>query len=200
MRHDGTIFKLTQKRILGNLLNLLQDFLVERKQRVVLKEQVCTWGNINAGVPRGSILGPLLFSIYINDLTEGPTTNANLFADDTSLFSVVHDSQISANGLNKDLEIINNWAYQWKIRSSYPEVFLGKGVPKICSKFTGEQPCQSAILTNLQNSFIEIILKHGCSPVNLLHTFRTPFPKNASGELFCIFHICWMSTVVVFCF
>ena len=112
---------------------------------------------------------------------------------------VAHDSQISANGLNKDLEIINNWAYQWKIRSSYPEVFLGKGVPKICSKFTGEQPCQSAILTNLQNSFIEIILKHGCSPVNFLHTFRTPFPKNASGELFCIFHICWMSTVELFC-
>ena len=156
---------------------------MERKQRVVLKEQVCTWGNINAGVPRGSILGPLLFSIYINDLTEGLTTNAQLFADDTSLFSVVHDAQTSANDLNKDLEIINNWTYQWKIRSSHPEVFLGKSVPKICSKFTEEQACRSAISVTLLCNFIEIALRHACSPANLLYIFRTFFPKNTSKRL-----------------
>ena len=61
------------------------------------------------------ILGPLLFLIFINDLTEGLTTNVKLFADDTSLFSVVHDTQTSVNDLNKDLEIINNWAFQWKM-------------------------------------------------------------------------------------
>ena len=60
-------------------------------------------------------IGPLLFLIYINDLTEGLTTNVKLFADDTSLFSVVHDTQTSANDLNKDLKIINNWAFQWKM-------------------------------------------------------------------------------------
>ena len=63
-------------------------------------------------------------------------------------------------------------------RNSRPEVFLGKGALKICSKFTGENPCQSVI--SICN-FIEIILWHECSPVNLLHLFRTPFPKNTSG-------------------
>ena len=82
---------------------------------VVFNGQVSTWKNINAGVPQGSILGPLLFLIYINGLTEGLTTNVKLFADDTSLFSVVHDTQTFANDLNKDLEIINNWAFQWKM-------------------------------------------------------------------------------------
>ena len=53
-------------------------------------------------------------------------------------------------------------------RSSRPEVFLRKGVLKICSKFTGEHPCQS-------------VIRRGCSPVNLLHIFRTPFLKNTSG-------------------
>ena len=109
---DGIIYKLTPNRISGNLLNLLEDFLKERKQRVVLNGQVPTWKNINAGVPQGSILGPLLFLIYINDLTGGLTTNVKLFADDTSMFSLVHDTQTSVNDLNKDLEIINNWAFQ----------------------------------------------------------------------------------------
>ena len=115
VRHDGIIYKLTQNGISGNLLNLLEDFLKKKKELVVLNGQVFTWKNINAGVPQGSILGPLLFLIYINDLTEGLAANVKLFADDTSLFYIVHDNQTSANDLNKDLKIINNWTFQWKM-------------------------------------------------------------------------------------
>ena len=68
-------------------------------------------------------------------------------------------------------------------RSSHPEVFLGKGVRKICRKFTGEHPCRSAISIRLLCSFIEIALRHGCSPANLLHILRTPFLKNTSEQL-----------------
>ena len=110
--HDGIISKLTQNGISGNLLNLLRDFLNERKQRVILKEQFSTLKNVSAGVPLGSILGPLLFLIYINHLTEGISSNARIFADDASLFSVTHDIQTSANNHNKDLERISNWATQ----------------------------------------------------------------------------------------
>ena len=113
--HDGIIFKLTQNGISGNLLNLLRDLLNERKQRVILNGQFSTWKTVSAGLPQGSILGPLLFLIYINDLTEGLSTNAKLFADDISLFSVIHDTQTSANNLNKDLERISNWATQLKM-------------------------------------------------------------------------------------
>ena len=105
VRHDGIIYKLTQNGISGNLLNLREDFLKKRKQRVVLNGQVST------RVPQGSILGPLLLLIYINDLTKGLTANAKLFADDTSLFPVVHDTQTSTNDLNKDLKIIKNLAF-----------------------------------------------------------------------------------------
>ena len=68
-------------------------------------------------------------------------------------------------------------------RSNPSEVFLRKGVLKICSKFTGEYPCRSAISIELQSNFIEITLRYRCSPVNLLHISRTPFPKNNSGWL-----------------
>ena len=63
-------------------------------------------------------------------------------------------------------------------RSSHPEVFLGKGVLKICSKVTGEHLCQSTISIKLLCNFIKIELRHGCSSVNLLHNFRTPFLKS----------------------
>ena len=66
-------------------------------------------------------------------------------------------------------------------RSSRPKVFLGKGALKTCSKLIGEHPRRSVISIKFQSNFIEITLRHGCSAVNLLHIFRTPFPKNTSG-------------------
>ena len=64
-----------------------------------------------------------------------------------------------------------------------PEVFLTKSVMKICSKFTGEHTCRSVISIKLICNLIEITLQHECSPVNLLHILRTPFPENNSGGL-----------------
>ena len=69
-------------------------------------------GRYQSGEPQGSILGPLLFLIYINDLPNGLNSNAKLFADDTSLFFVVHNIAYSANLLNSDLSKINEWALQ----------------------------------------------------------------------------------------
>ena len=70
---------------------------------------------LNVGVPQGFILFLLLFLIYNNDLTEDLSSNAKLFAGDTSLFSVIHDIQTSANNLNKDIERKTKWATQWEI-------------------------------------------------------------------------------------
>ena len=101
---DFCINQLHQSGISDDLLNILSDFLRSRKQRVTLNGQSSSWTNVNAGVSLGSILGPLLFLIYINDLPDGLSSNAKLFADDTSLFSVVHDINTSAIELNSDLK------------------------------------------------------------------------------------------------
>ena len=89
--HQGVLFKLKQNGISGNLLKI--------------NGQVSRWAAVNAGVPEGLVLGPLLFLIYINDLLTGLPSNSRLFADDTS----------SANVLNNDLLKIKSWAYHWKM-------------------------------------------------------------------------------------
>ena len=81
-----------------------------RKQRVELNDQLSSWSNIETGVPQESIFGPLLFLIYINDLSGGLTTNAKLFADDVPLFCVVNNINLLATNFNNDLSKINVWA------------------------------------------------------------------------------------------
>ena len=76
--HKGIIFKLQQNGISGKLLGVLSDFLKDRKQRIILNGQVSSWTGINAGVPQGSILGPLIFLIYINDLADGLSSKCKI--------------------------------------------------------------------------------------------------------------------------
>ena len=70
---------------------------------------------IESGVPQGSVLGPLLFLIYINDLERNIKSHVIFFADDTMLFSIIKDPIVSANNLNHDHDIIYQWAHQWKM-------------------------------------------------------------------------------------
>ena len=101
--------------ISGELYQVLQNYLSGRLQRVVLNGQTSSWRPVLAGVPQGSILGPLLFLIYINDLPDELKSSAKLFADDTSLFSIVKDENESANALSYDLSQISKWAFNWKM-------------------------------------------------------------------------------------
>ena len=111
--HKGIIFKLKQLGVEGEALNIIESFLADRAQRVVLDGQVSDWAPVEAGVPQGSILGPLLFLVYINDLIEVVDSDINIFADDTFIFRI-HD-QNSTEMLNNDLKKITEWANQWKM-------------------------------------------------------------------------------------
>ena len=93
----------------------MTDFLNNRTQRVLLNGQYSSWAKVEAGVSQGSILGRLLFLIYINDLSENLASNPKLFADDTSLFSVVKNVSASDIDLNNDLGKIGEWVFQWKM-------------------------------------------------------------------------------------
>ena len=82
--------------ISGELYNLLGNYLSDRFQRVILNAQTSSWRPVTAGFPQGSILGPLLFLVYINDLPNELKSSVKLFADETSLFAIVKDKNESA--------------------------------------------------------------------------------------------------------
>ena len=99
--------------ISGELDDLLENYLAGRHKRVILIVQTSSWRPVLAVVPQGSVLGPLLFLVYINDLPSELKSNAKLFADDTSLFATVKDKNESANVISDDLLLISKWAFNW---------------------------------------------------------------------------------------
>jgi hypothetical protein len=120
--HKGLIYKLKAQGIRGKILAWLIDYLHDRQQRVVINGIHSQWGSIEAGVPQGSVLGPLLFLIFINDLTFVVNyCKIRLFADDTCLFIEVDNPDLSADCINQDLQSIDEWSKKWLVNFSPPK-------------------------------------------------------------------------------
>ena len=100
------------KKIFLKLIWALKTLI---KIHVVLPGASSSWTSVKAGVPQGSILGPLLFLLYINDIVEDINSTIRLFADDTSLYIIVDDPIQAAEQLNLDLAKIHHWADKWPV-------------------------------------------------------------------------------------
>jgi hypothetical protein len=101
--------------ISGDLYNWLINYLSDRKIRAVINGHSSNWFPTNAGVPQGSILGPLLFLIFINDITDNIESDIHLFADDTSLMDIMDNYLLSYAKLNRDLVKLSTWASNWQV-------------------------------------------------------------------------------------
>ena len=117
--HKGLLHKLYLAGVQGEILLWLENYLSNRRQRVVLHGQYSDWGNVSAGVPQGSVLGPLLFLLFINDLThEIRHCNIRFFADDTCLFIEVDDREEAVRLIENDLSRIIQWSNKWLVKFS----------------------------------------------------------------------------------
>jgi len=116
--HQRLLAKVRSYGIDGKFLKLIESFLSNRCQAVVLNGVSSSSVPITSGVPQGSVLGPLLFLIYINDLPNGIVSKVRLFADDTLLYLTVNTPEDLVTFQN-DLNSIDNWCKKWQMCLNY---------------------------------------------------------------------------------
>ena len=113
IHHASLLHKLKMKGIDGMLLDVLANYLQDRKIRVALEGAESRWYHIRAGVPQGSILGPLMFLIYADDIVEGLECDIHLYADDAVLITNYIAPEEAYAKLNRDLQRLESWATKW---------------------------------------------------------------------------------------
>ena len=124
--HRKLIVKLEGYGFRGKIINWVRSFLSNRRQRVVMGEAESEWRDILSGVPQGSVLGPLLFVIYINDLPDGVKNIFKMYADDSKVIAE------SGQGLQEDIGRIKEWCNKWSMKLNSQKckiMYFGKGNP-----------------------------------------------------------------------
>ena len=108
-------FKIRQLGIRGNLLTWIDNYLNNRPQQVLIGQSPSRSNEISDGVPQGSVPGPWLFLVFVNDITENLVSISRLFADDTSLACTTSNIDDLEGILNHDLRVISQWSKQWLV-------------------------------------------------------------------------------------
>ena len=112
--HKRLLEKIKSYGINGDILKWTEDFLSGRKQRVCVNGKLSSWQTVTSGVPQGSVLGPLLFVIFINDLEESVKCGVKLYADDTKIWAVIN-SDMDSEEFQKQINALFQWSVTWQL-------------------------------------------------------------------------------------
>ena len=110
--HKRLLAKLESYGIQGKILKWVEEFLIGRNQYVVVNGERSSSGKVTSGIPQGTVLGPILFAVYINDILENLTSDGFLFADDTKVFRAI-TNKIDALCLQADIDSLKRWSEVW---------------------------------------------------------------------------------------
>ena len=115
--HLRLLHKLEKYQITGQISRWIKSFLLGRKQRVIVNGEKSEWKDVTSGIPQGSVLGPILFVLYINDMPDVTSigTDTYLFADDTKAFRGIYKQSDCAN-LQTDMHELQEWSDKWFLR------------------------------------------------------------------------------------
>ena len=129
--HQRLLRKVKAHGIDGKVLDWVRSWLSDRRQRVVINGIKSEWGKVISGVPQGSVLGPLLFLIYINDLDSGISSDISKFADDTKVGRLIR-TETDAIALQEDLDKMMEWTNRWQMQFNINKckvLSVGRGNP-----------------------------------------------------------------------
>ena len=113
--HQRLVYKLSRYGINAGAVSLIENFLENWTQQVIVQGEESAWKPVTSGLPQGSVLGPVLFVIFINDLPESVASEAYLFADDTKIFHIIKNEE-DRGELQKDLNKLNKWSNDWLLK------------------------------------------------------------------------------------
>ena len=140
--HRRLISKLRAYGINEAVINWIQQFLTNRRQQVGIRGELSSWAEVLSGVPQGSVLGPILLVLYMNDLPDIVKSTAKLFADDTKLYNqVTRDNSEGADQIQHDLETLEKWSDTWLLRFNASKckcMHMGHENPARCYILNGE--------------------------------------------------------------
>ncbi|CAM4495757.1 unnamed protein product [Caretta caretta] len=139
--HQRILSKVSCHGIRGKILSWIGNWLKDRKQRVGINGQFSEWRVVKNGVPQGSVLGPVLFNMFINDLEKGVNSKVAKCADDTKLLKTVK-SQADCDELQKDLSKLGDWATKWQMKFNVDKckvMHIGKHNPNYTHKMMGSK-------------------------------------------------------------
>ncbi|KAI8480025.1 hypothetical protein Bbelb_422330 [Branchiostoma belcheri] len=165
--HGRLISKLEYYGIQGPTLNWLKAFLTNREQTVVVEGKASAPVKVASGVPQGTVLGPLLFLLYINDLPYQLDSNVRLFADDCLLY-VELSTQTDSQLLQKDLNTLEEWQSKWLMQFNPEKCYIMHITNKRTPHATSYQFCGQALATTKTHPYLGVTLTSGlkCKCIN----------------------------------
>ena len=178
--HRHLIARLHSHGIQGKLLDWIRSFFEHRQQRVVINGQYSSWRNVTSGIPQGSVLGPLLFVIYISELPDTVLSQVFLFADDMKMYRQVQYAS-DRHTFQEDISKLQEWADKWLLRFHPDKCKLrpiGRGIPT--DHYTMYSDDKRLIpMTNVQNE------KRVCVIFDRNMTFREDInsPANKANKI-----------------
>ena len=163
--HGRLLSKLHGLGIRGKLLKWIEAFLTMRRQRIVVSGTMSDWREVASGIPQGSVLGPTLFLLFVNDLPKCVTSKIKLFADDAKVYSAV-GADATSTQLQDDLAAMVTWSEKWLLPFNVAKcssLHLGPANPGVVYSIAGTALRQSVQKKDL-GVLVDDVLK--CRPID----------------------------------
>ena len=208
--HAGLIYKLEKIGVRGKLLRWLTSYLFKRSQRVLINGKFSCFVDITSGVPQGSILGPLLFLIYFNDIVDGIGNHMFLFADDTTIISIDSTWENVQVSLNEDLKRLEKWSYDWLTSFNSLKTEFMMFANKPLQNYLIELKLNHIVLSRVRtHKHLGLVLNseltwkdhvsYTCKRVSkrlgLLHKFKRKLNRATLSKLY----LCWIRPIIEYC-
>ena len=193
--HRRLLKKLEAYGVKGKVHRWISEFLKERKQRVVLNGKYSSWMDITSGIPQGSVLGPVLFLIYINDLPESVANAIKLFADDTKLYGPSNNI-FDQESIQEDVNNLEGWSKTWQLQFNTDKckhLHLGKSYSpdgyKLSDKIIQKTECEKDIGVHIDsqlkfNTHISIAVKKANQKLGIIKRNFSHLDKDSFLSLY----------------